>query len=110
MTTMRRYPVVAFFVLTFLIAWGFLPFGSFGAFAPLIAALVVIPLVQGRAGLWELGARILRWRVRWYWYALAIGLPLAVHAVAALLSIPSSGFPVFGSARSATSWHCSRSG
>ena len=56
-----------------------MPFGSFVAFAPLVAALIVIPITQGWAGLKELGLRMIRWRVRWYWYAVAIGLPLAVH-------------------------------
>jgi membrane protease YdiL (CAAX protease family) len=78
----RRHPLVTFFVLTFVIAWGFVPFGSFGAFAPLVAALIVVPLTRGRAGLAELGRRIVRWRVRWYWYALALGVPVAVHLVA----------------------------
>jgi uncharacterized protein len=78
MSLVRRHPLITFFVLTYAIAWGFVPFGSFGAFGPLVAALIVIPITQGRAGLKELGLRIIRWRVRWYWYAVAIGLPLAV--------------------------------
>lgn len=82
MQGIRHHPVVAFFVLTFVIAWGFVPFGSFGAFAPLVAALIVAPISRGRAGLVELGRRLVRWRVRWYWYALAIGVPVAVHLLA----------------------------
>ena len=34
----------------------------------------------GRPGLRALGARMVRWRVGWRWYAVALGLPLAVHA------------------------------
>src|SRR5215212_2022212 len=45
---------------------------------PLLAALIVIPITQGWAGLRELGSRMIRWRVRWYWYVVSIGLPLAV--------------------------------
>lgn len=86
MRTVRRHPLVTFFVLTYLIAWAFVPFGSFGAFSPLVAALIVVPISQGRAGLVELGRRIIRWRVRWYWWALAVGVPLAVHLLAAILS------------------------
>lgn len=92
MTAIRKHPLVAFFVLTYVIGWGFLPFGSFGsfgAFAPLVAALVVVPIAQGRAGLAELGRRLVRWRVRWWWWVLAIGVPLAVHLVAAGLGDPS---------------------
>ena len=88
MPVVRRHPLVAFFVLTFAIAWAFVPFGSFGAFSPLIAVLVVAPLARGRAGLAELGRRLVRWRVRWYWYALALGVPIAVHVVAVVLGSP----------------------
>jgi len=94
----KRHPIITFFVLTYVIAWAFLPFGSFGAFSPLIAALIVIPISQGLSGLKELGLRMIRWRVRWYWYVVAIGLPLAVHLstvglnVAAGVGIPPQGF------------------
>ncbi len=47
----RRYPLTTFFVLAYAIAWAFWPFGLFGAFGPLIAALIVVPISQGRAGL-----------------------------------------------------------
>ena len=54
--TVRRHPPVTFLALAFGIAWAFVPFGSFCAFGPLVAALVVIPIVAGRAGPRELGA------------------------------------------------------
>ena len=53
---------------------------------PLVAALIVIPITQGLPGLRELGSRMIRWRVRWYWYLAAIGLPLAVLALTAGLN------------------------
>src|SRR5918993_1347372 len=87
LSAVKRHPIITFFVLTYAIAWGFVPFGSFGAFAPLIAALIVIPMSQGVAGLKELGLRMIRWRVRWYWYAAAIGLPVAVLLVAVGLNV-----------------------
>jgi hypothetical protein len=59
----KRHPLIAFFVLAYAVAWGFVPFGSFGAFGPLVAALIVIPLTMDPAGLRELGARMIRWRV-----------------------------------------------
>ena len=76
-SVVRRHPQIAFFVLAYAVAWAFVPFGSFGAFGPLVAALIVIPLTRGRAGLRELGSRLVRWRVRWFWYLVALGLPLA---------------------------------
>jgi membrane protease YdiL (CAAX protease family) len=94
----KRHPIITFFVLTYVITWSFVPFGSFGAFGPLLAAVITAPLTRGRAGLKELGLRIIRWRVRWYWYAVAIGLPLAIHGLTVLINqlvgigIPRQGF------------------
>jgi uncharacterized protein len=94
MALVKRYPIITFFVLTYVIAWVTLPFGTFGAYAPLVAALIVIPISQGVVGLKELGLRMIRWRVRWYWYAVAIGLPLAVHlAVVGLNFAAGAGLP-----------------
>ena len=87
MSLVKRHPIITFFVLTYVIAWGLIPFWTFQAGAPLIAALIVIPLTQGVAGLKRLGLRIIRWRVRWYWYAAAIGVPLAVLALTAGLNV-----------------------
>ncbi len=78
----RRHPIITFFVLAYAISWGALPFESvrFLPSGPFFAALIVIPIAWGRAGMREFGSRLIRWRVRWYWYAVALGLPLAVHA------------------------------
>jgi membrane protease YdiL (CAAX protease family) len=78
----RRRELVIFFVLSYLIAWSTLPFGSFLAFAPLVSAIVVVLIAEGLPGLARLGRRLIKWRVNWIWYAAAIGLPLLVHAVA----------------------------
>jgi hypothetical protein len=94
MSLVKRHPIITFFVLTYVIAWVTLPFGTFGAYAPLVAALIVIPISQGVAGLKELGLRMIRWRVRWYWYAAAIGLPLAIHlAIVGLNFAAGAGLP-----------------
>jgi uncharacterized protein len=77
----RRYELVSFFALSYLIAWSTLPFGTFGAYAPVISVIIVILIAEGLPGLARLGRRIIRWRVNWIWYAAAIGLPLLVHAV-----------------------------
>ena len=73
-SVVQRHPIITFFVLSYALAWMLVPFGSFGAYGPLVAALIVIPITQGVAGLKELGLRMIRWRVRWYWYAVALGL------------------------------------
>jgi uncharacterized protein len=95
-SAVRRHPIITFFVLAYAISWAFLPIESVGFLpsGPLIAALIVIPITQGWAGLRELGSRLIRWRVRWYWYAVAIGLPLAVHlAIVGLNVAAGAGVP-----------------
>src|ERR687891_2690717 len=89
LSVVKRHPIVTFFVLTYAISWAFLPLEAvrFLPSGPLIAALIVIPLTQGWAGLKELGSRLIRWRVRWYWYVVAIGLPLAVILLTAALNV-----------------------
>ena len=88
-SVVKRYPIVTFFVLTYAISWGFLPIEAvrFMAGGPFIAAVIVILLTRGWAGLRELGSRMIRWRVRWYWYGAAIGLPLAVLLLTAVLNV-----------------------
>src|ERR671921_954985 len=83
----RRHPLVTFFALTYAIGWGLIPFWTFAAFSPLVAALIVIPVTQGVAGLKVLGLRMIRWRVRWYWYVVAIGVPLAVVGLVVGLNV-----------------------
>jgi hypothetical protein len=92
----KRHPIITFFVLSYVISWAFLPVESvrFLPSGPLVAALIVIPITQGWSGLKVLGLRIIRWRVRWYWYAAAIGVPLAVHlAVVGLNVAAGAGVP-----------------
>jgi uncharacterized protein len=88
----RRYEVVIFFALTYLIAWSTLPLGTFGAYAPIVSAVVVVLIAEGLPGLARIGRRLIQWRVNWIWYAAAIGLPLLVHAVAIGLNM-AAGAP-----------------
>jgi hypothetical protein len=89
LSAVRRHPIVTFFVLSYAISWGALPFESvrFLPSGPLFAALIVIPITQGWSGLRELGSRMIRWRVRWYWYVAALGVPLAVHLTYAGINV-----------------------
>jgi membrane protease YdiL (CAAX protease family) len=110
----RRHPVRTYYALTFTISWGgFLLVGGPGLFAgtnwqtdprflpavlvmltgPAIAGLVLTDLVDGRVGLRELLARLLRWRVGARWYAAAVLLPPLVAGVVPLaLSLGSHAF------------------
>lgn len=80
LSPIRRHPVIAFFVLAYALAWGAIPWDSFFAPGALIAALIVAYIRDGLAGLRAIGARLIRWRVSWIWYTLALAVPMAVHA------------------------------
>jgi hypothetical protein len=51
LSVVKRHPIITFFVLSYALAWMLVPFGSFGAYGPLVAALIVIPITQGWTGL-----------------------------------------------------------
>jgi uncharacterized protein len=86
MSALRRHPLITFFVLTYALTWWAVPSGGFIPAGPLLAAVIVIPLIQGLAGLRDLDSRMIRWSVGWIWYVVAIGLPLAVLLVSVALS------------------------
>ena len=93
MSAVRRHQLITCFVLTFVLSWWTWPLYAMGLspsplFAgPVLAALIVIPITQGWPGLRELGSRIIRWRVGWRWYVVALGLPLTVAVSGVTLSV-----------------------
>jgi hypothetical protein len=97
----RRRELVIFFVLSYLIAWSTLPFGSFLAFAPIVSAIVVVAIAEGLPGLARLGRRVIRWRVNWIWYVAAISLPMLVCAVAIGLNMAAGCTAAFARSVSA---------
>jgi uncharacterized protein len=80
----RQHRLTSFFVLAYLVSWTPWAFDAAGMSlgtpffpgGPLVAALVVIAVADGRRGFRELGSRLIRWRVGWVWYAVALGLPV----------------------------------
>ncbi len=80
---LKRNPVPAFFVLTFLIAWSlWIPLGVFapgnilltlpGAWAPTLSAIFLIWLSEGWGGIREFLKKVLRWRVGFRWYLVVL--------------------------------------
>jgi hypothetical protein len=118
MTTLKafitKHEVLMYLVLAFTISWGgLLLVGGFKGLSgtdwqsdprlpllvvamlagPSIAALLMTAVVSGRAGLHQLISRLLRWRVRARWYAVALlTAPLVFATVHLALSVAS---PVF---------------
>lgn len=88
-TFVQQYAVWLFFVLAFVLTWaiqipivldarGALPFHIPGIFQllqgpmPGIAALIMAALASGKAGVMDLLRRVVRGRVGWHWYLIAI--------------------------------------
>jgi uncharacterized protein len=60
-------------------------------FGPIIAAFIVLALTRGWAGVRDLLASMVRWRVGPQWYAVALLLPVAITLVALYLNAPFGG-------------------
>ena len=102
----RRYPLAVFFVLACVFSWWAWPLyaaglapGPIAGFGPFLAALVVLPITHGRAGVVTLLRRMVRWRVGVGWYAVALLLPVAISLTAMGLNL-GLGAPAPAAARS----------
>ena len=90
----KRHPLIAFFVLAYALSWlAWIPYAlgvypnPVASFGPFLAALLVLALTEGRAGVIRLLRRMVQWRVRPGWYAVAVLLPAALTALATLLNV-----------------------
>lgn len=90
----KRHPLTTFFVLAYTLSWwAWIPYalGVFpnpvASFGPFLAAVVVLAMTEGKAGLLGLFRRMLRWRVAPGWYAVALLLPAVLTAAATMLNV-----------------------
>src|SRR3712207_2156411 len=94
MSVVRRYPLIAFFVLAYAFSWWPWPLyaldlipGYIVGFGPFLAALVVLGPTRGKAGILGLLKAMVRWRVGLVWYAVALLLPVGVALGATVLNV-----------------------
>jgi membrane protease YdiL (CAAX protease family) len=88
----RRHPVAIFVVLAYLLSWTLVPWGGLLGAGPLLAAIIVLAVAEGRSGVIGLLRQMVQWRMHWGWYAVAILLPAGIAALAAVLTV-SLGAP-----------------
>jgi CAAX protease family protein len=94
---MKRYPLVAFVAITFLVSWvAWLASSSkqafmIGALAPGIAAMVTVGLGGGIRALQQLFERFLIWRVHVICYLAAVLMPAAVSLLATAVHMMFGG-------------------
>jgi CAAX protease family protein len=104
----KKHPLVAYFVLAFAISWAFelplvavkqgwiqlpIPFALhyLAAFGPMLAALCVTAISQGRGGLRRLLGGLLEWNVGFRWILFSFLSPIALFVVAAVARYVVSG-------------------
>jgi membrane protease YdiL (CAAX protease family) len=109
-----RHSLLLFFVLAYALSWAVeiplalrargliaapIPWSLhyLAAYGPLLAAIIVTGLTDGREGLRALGGRMLKWRVRPVWWLVAFA-PLVLYALLALVLrfIPGQGAGLAG--------------
>ena len=90
----KRHRLTTFFILAYALswwAWILYALGAFptpiASFGPFLAAVVVLAVTEGKAGLLGLLRRMVRWRVAPGWYAVALLLPVVLAASATALNV-----------------------
>jgi membrane protease YdiL (CAAX protease family) len=90
---MRKHPLIAFFVLAYLLTWWIYPLlkfspllGIFGLFGPALAAIIMAAVTAGKSGVKALLGRVVLWRVGLPWYVIALGLPTLLSLATAALA------------------------
>ena len=85
---LARYPMVLFFLLSFVFTWGYFwliwaPFGlpdsliALGGFGPSVSAFLVLAITSGKPGVLRLLRSMVQWRVGVQWYLLVLlGVPI----------------------------------
>jgi membrane protease YdiL (CAAX protease family) len=104
LTVIQAHPVVAFFVLAYVISWAFeiplvavkqgwiqlqIPFAIhyLAAFGPMLSALIVTTIVEGSSGMRDLFSGLFKWRIGWRWILFSVLAPLALFALAAVAMV-----------------------
>ncbi len=90
---LKKYQIILFFALTFIISWYPWYTGGHGfkAAGPSYAGLIVVALVGGWKGIVEMLRRLIRWRASIGVWAVALLGPVAITLVAVGLHVLTGG-------------------
>ena len=108
LTLIKHHSLVAYFILTYIISWGIwfpivasaqgwvkwdVPYALyyFGSFGPLLSALIVTALMEGKAGVRDFFRRIFKFRIEFHYYAFAVFVPIGLFALAYLANFIVTG-------------------
>ena len=111
MNCLKKYPLSSFFLMAYVIMYGAVSIGVFelfnipfialailGSFAPIIAAVTVLGVTEGKPGIKKLFSKFLIWKVgvRWYLAALSITILSATVSVSYLVynNLPIPEVPI----------------
>lgn len=102
LSSIKRHPLVAYFILAYALAWALIPlvvsvsvaFGLLALFGPAIAAISVTGIVEGRPGVRQLLQRVVPGRTGLKWIAVAVGLPILISAMVVVLNAMLLGKPI----------------
>ncbi len=104
----KHYPLVSYFVITYLISWTIwspivasargwvdwnVPYALyyFGSFGPLLSAVIVTALTEGGTGVRDLFRRVFKFRAEFRYYAFAVLVPIGLFALAYLANFVVTG-------------------
>lgn len=92
-TFLKKHQIIIFFTLTFIISWSPWYTGGVGfkAAGPSYAGLIVVLLVSGWEGIKEMLGQLVKWRVGYRWWVVALFGPLVVVLTAIGLHILAGG-------------------
>lgn len=87
-TSIKRHPLITFFILAYALSWWLAPLGGGNLpLGPLLAALIVVPLVEGKAGFKTWWSFVTRRGGRPGWYVAAVVLIFVMNLAAAGLAV-----------------------
>lgn len=94
---LRRHDVLVLMVATLTVTWMvWVPramgtqvgvVGQLWTWIPALVALGCAAVLYGRAGVRDLGCRLLLWRVRWWWYPIVLVGPLLFAVTASWIAV-----------------------